>query len=378
VHINARTYFEPLDRHDGTVTQLNFSLPREHGRGFLVPSIRALYRDSSYTQHYFGVKAYEARPDRPEYAPDASLSWETRVRWGHAISEKWLLTSTIGVEFYDAEITDSPIVGRDRSWFGSVGLAYNSDIFHPRVSDAGKRQPQLEIRLGAFNDTGSAVIVRDSQNGIPGDELDLEDVLGVSENQTVLQFDAIYRFSPFHRLEVGYHELTRRGTATLDRDVRFGDTTFAQDSVIDTRLDSELLRFSYAFSLMNDEQKELGVMAGVHVANGDTEIVSQTTGDREQSDVSTPLPVIGLHGRLSLGRSSSLGARAQIFAMEFDRVEGSMIYLMLEWQRYFGDSFSAGIAYNFYRTRLESTDRDFLGRLETTHHGPLFFVSANF
>ena len=55
-----------------------------------------------------------------------------------------------------------------------------------------------------------------------------------------------------------------------------------------------------------------------------------------------------------------------------------VIYLMLEWQRAFGDSFSAGIAYNYYRTRLDSTDRDTAGRLETTHHGPLLFLSANF
>ena len=378
IHISARTYFEPLDRHDGTVTQLRFSLPREHERGYLIPSIRALYRDSSYTQHYFGVQSYEARPDRPEYTPGASLSWEARIKWGYQLSDKWLLTSTIGVESFDSEITNSPIVGRDRTWFGNVGLAYNSDIFRPRISDSGKRQPQIELRLGAFSDTGSAVIVRDTQDGIPGDELDFENVLGVSENHTVMQFDAIYRFNRYHRLEIGYHELTRRGSAVLMRDATFGETTYAEGSTVDTRFDSELLRFSYAYSLMNDEQKELGVMAGVHVASGNTEIVSRTTGDREQSNVTTPLPVVGLHGNVSLGGRSWVGARAQVFAMEFDRVEGSMIYLMLEWQRYFGDSFSAGIAYNYYRTRLESADRDVAGRLETTHHGPLLFVSANF
>lgn len=378
VHINARTYFEPLDRHDGNVSQLTFSLPREYDKGFLVPSVRAIHRNAAYTQHYFGVSALEARPGRPEYTPGSSTSTEARVRWGHAITDRWLLTSSIGVEFFDSEITNSPIVSRDKAWFGNIGLAYNSDIFRPRESDIGKRQPQLEIRLGAFSDTGSAVIIRDAQDGVPGDELDLENVLGVSEHHTVFQFDAIYRFNPFHRLEIGYHELVRKGTTTLTRDVRFGDTTFTEGSIVDTQFDSELLRFSYAFSLMNDEQKELGVMAGVHVTHGSTDIVSQTTGDREQSDVSTPLPVIGLHGSLSLGPKSTLGARAQIFAMEFDRVEGNMIYLMLEWQRAFGDSFSAGIAYNYYRTRLDSTDRDTAGRLETTHHGPLLFLSANF
>ena len=378
IHINARTYFEVLGRHDGTVSQLTFSLPREYERGFLVPSVRALHRDAAYTDHYFGVSQFESRPNRPEYSPGSSTSWDARIRWGYAISDKWLLSGAVGVEFLDSVITDSPIVGRDETWFGNIGIAYNSDIFRPRVSDTGKRQPRFEIRVGAFSDTGDAVIIRDDQGGAPGDEIDLEDVLGVSENETVFVLDVIYRFNPFHRLEVGYHELIRKGTATLDRDVRFGETTFAQDSVLNTAFRSEILRFSYAFSLMNDEQKELGVMAGVHVTNGDTEIYSQTTGDVETSDMSTPLPVVGLHGALSTGPNSALGARAQIFAMEFDRVSGHMIYLMLEWQRTFRDRFSAGVAYNFYRTDLESSDRDVSGRFQTTHHGPALFISANF
>jgi len=379
VHARFKTYFETLGRHSGTTSSFILSLPREFERGFIVPSVRAVHRSSDYTNYYFGVAPNEARPTRPEYQAGASLSTDARVRWGYALTEKWLLSGTLGIEFLDSEITDSPIVEKDKIWTANIGLAYNSDIFQPRISDlGGKRQPKLEIRMSAFSDSGDAKVIRDAVEGAPGDEIDIETVLGVTDNDTVAQFDAIYRFNDFHRLEIGYHELVRSGSTTLGRDVRFGGTVFADGTTVNTRIESELLRFSYAYSLMNDSQKELGVMAGIHVTNNIIDIESVTTGERERSKVSTPLPVVGLHGSVELGSKSSLGARVQMFAMEFDRVEGWMLYMMLEWQRRFTDSLSAGIAYNFYQTELDSTNADSPGTLKTRHQGPVLFISANF
>ena len=379
VHIRFKTYFEVLGRHGGNTSQLAFSLPKEYERGFIIPSIRAVHRSSEYTDYYFGVNANEARPTRPQYQAGASLSTRARIRWGYALTEKWLLSGSLSYEHLDAEITDSPIAGQDDIWSASIGLAYNADIFQPRFSDLdGKRQPRLEIRVAAFSDSGDTKITRDAADGSRGTEVDLEDVLGVSENNTVMQLDAIYRFNDFHRIEIGYHELYRSGTATLNNDINFGDTLFPTGTTVNTSFDTELFRLSYAYSLMNDAQKELGFMAGIHVTNVITDIESVTTGERERSDVSTPLPVVGLHGSVELGANSTLGARAQVFGLEFDRYDGHMIYLMLEWQRRLGDSFSAGLAYNFYQTKLEAKYADAPGRFQSRHHGPMFFVSANF
>ena len=172
--------------------------------------------------------------------------------------------------------------------------------------------------------------------------------------------------------------MTRTGLTTIDRDVRFGNTTFVTDTELYSSFRSELLRFSYGYSLMNDDQKELGVMAGVHINNSITDILATATGQRERSDVSTPLPVVGLFGSVELGEKSSLGAKINMFAMEYDRLEGFMLYMNLEWIRRFGDSFSAGIAYNFYHTDLESKDSDARGTIRTRHHGPAVFLSLNF
>jgi len=379
VHISFRTYTEILGRHDGLVSELDFTLPREWSRGYIVPGVGLIYQDQDYTNYYFGISAEEALPTRPEYQAGASLNAEVKVRWGYAITNKWLLSGSFGYEFLDDEISNSPIVDKDSLWSVNVGLAYNSNVFQPRLSDrTGPKQPRFEFRLGAFRDNIDSKIVHESSAGNPGSEIDLEDLLGVSAEETVLQFDTIYRIGEFHRLELGYFEMSRHGASVLQEPVTFGDESFTAAQTLESSFETEVLRFGYAYSLMNDDQKELGVMGGLHYSRFSTVIEDPETGQRAVSNNSTPLPVVGLHGAVYLGQKTTLGARIQFFRMDFDQYEGSLNYATLDLQRHFGDNFSVGLGYNYYAFKLVSRDNSSSGSLEVRHQGPVLFFSTHF
>ena len=119
-------------------------------------------------------------------------------------------------------------------------------------------------------------------------------------------------------------------------------------------------------------------MAGLHFARFETSISSAATDQIVNSNAATPLPVIGLHGSLSLGKKATLGAMVQFFRMDYDRYEGSLNYLTLDIRRQFGDIFTVGLGYNYYALNLDSRDNDVLGTLNVRHHGPALFVSAGF
>ncbi|VUX56002.1 exported protein of unknown function [uncultured Woeseiaceae bacterium] len=379
VHINLRTYTEVFNHHDGLISYLTFSLPRENERGYLVPTFDLIQLSSDYANYYFGVSPAESNPLIPAYRAGSALNTAVGLRWGYGITEKWLLYGNIGLEFLDSEITNSPIVDKDQLWSASIAVAYNSNIFQPKVRRAGRQdQPKFEIRLGAFSDSIDTTIVHDTSDGIVGSEIDLEDLLGLSDEETLLLIDIIYRIGIYHRLEVGYMAIDRDGSVTLQNDIMFGDETFSAGTIIESHSDTKILRIGYAFSLMNDSQKELGVMAGLHFSSFETSISSRSTGQMVSSNASTPLPVIGLHGSLSLGKRATLGARLQFFRLDFDRYEGSLSYVTLDIQRRFGDNFKIGIGYNYYAMNLDSRDNDIRGTLENRHQGPVLFVSAGF
>jgi outer membrane protein len=379
VHINFKTYAEILDRHDGFISQLAFSLPLRWGRSFIIPAVELIHQTSDYTNYYFGVSPMEARPTRPEYVAGSALNTELKIRWGYEITEKWLLSGSLGLEYLDSEITNSPIVGRDKLWSARLGVAYNSDIFIPQESRRqGRRQARVEVRLAAFSDSIDTKIVSNGDAGFPGSEIDLEDTLGLSDGETILMVDAIFRIGEFHRIEIGYFDLGRNGVATLQDPIMFGDELFAAGTTVNSSTETKILRLGYAYSLINDMQKELGFMAGVHYSTLRTEVFAPATGQRDATDASVPLPVIGVHGSIAVGKQAALTARLQFFRMDFDRYSGVMNYASLELQRRFGETFSVGLAYNYLAMNLDSRADDFKGAIKVRHHGPVLFVSASF
>ena len=379
VHIDLKTYADILGRHSGLVSQLSFSLPYEWSRGYVVPSIQAIQYDSDFTNYYYGVSPSESGPLRSAYQADDALNTVLKVRWGYALTDKWLLSGSIGVEFLDSEISNSPIVDQDSLWSGNIGVAYNSDIFQTRGSRrAGRKQSRVEFRIAAFNDYVDTEIVRNASDGSPGTEIDLENALGLPDEETILQLDAIFRFGDYHRLEIGYFELDRNGVATLQAAADIGDEQFAPGTVLNSNFDTRVLRIGYAYSLINDAQKELGFMAGLHYSKFSENFSAAATGQRATSNTETPLPVVGAHGSIAIGRKASLAARVQLFRMDFDRYDGLLSYLTIDLQRRFGENFGVGLAYNYYTMKLESSENDLTGSLQIRHSGPALFVSASF
>jgi outer membrane scaffolding protein for murein synthesis (MipA/OmpV family) len=379
LQIHYTYWAEVTGRHGGNTNDLTLSYPFDTRRGFVVPRIRATYESAQHTRYYFSVSEAEATPTRPAYAPGSHWNYGADLRIGYELSPKWLLTTTIGVEFLGSEARNSPIVGRDKVWFGNVGLAHNADVFNPTAFDNFKRQlPTFDIRVGAFFNNISTTIKQETANGIPGFEIELEDVLGVADTGTAIEVDALWRIGQHHRLELGYFELVRNSTTVTDESLVVGSSTYNEGSVVNSTTDYSSLRFTYTFFLMRDSQKELGVTAGLHLTDLATNISSDEFPDVQKTQSSLPLPVIGLNGAVFLGEKTTLRARVHIFRTDFDQVEGSLNYAALDVERRIGDKTWIGIGYNYYGTNLTSRDDGVTAGLEVRHHGPVAFFTVGF
>jgi outer membrane scaffolding protein for murein synthesis (MipA/OmpV family) len=366
-----------LDRHSGTTSELEISLPRQFARGHFVPSIRVSYLSDDYSRYYYGVADYEARPSRPAYEPGAAVNTWAGFTLGYELTPRWLLSTTVGIEFLDSTVSSSPIVDRDKLWSASIGLAYNADIFEPAKHD-GEQEPRFEIRVSAFFSSTDTVVIRDAANGEPGDEIDLEGVFGIADEQTVAQFDSIFRVAYYHRFELGYFELLRRSSNTLEQDISFGDKTFPAGTEIEVGSTSRILRFAYSYSLMRDEQKELGVSAGLSYTRFDTELIADTTQLSERLRAKAIVPTIGVFGSLALGDKWRLSADINAFSMQFDRYDGFTAYANASLDRKFSDNIKAGIGFSFYGTRLEAKDTDLRGMFRSRQYGPKVTLAMTF
>lgn len=378
VNLQWRTYWEMPNKHDGLTSELEFSYPINLDRGFIVPMVRLIYQDEDYTDYYFSVSERESTPTRPVYRTGSALSYMAGFSMGYEIAPKWLLKASLDLELLDSAISDSPIVDRDEVWSASVGLAYNADLFVPRDHHDPRSGYALEFRLGAFSSTISTEVQQQTGDGQSEDTTDLENLLRAGENKVFVQLDLRFRINYFHQLQVGFFELRRQSGTTLENDLDFDGQLYPEGSSIRTDTEFSLLRFSYAYSLMRDGQKELGVKAGLSYASFDIALGEADSQEQQRLKVRAPMPTIGVLGSLTLGKNWSLGADLNLFAGDFDRYTGFMGYLGLDLERKFGDVFRGGIGYNLYALRLSSKDADLGGQLDMTVHGPKAYISFNF
>ena len=381
VHFEVKRYHEIFSDYGGPTTELKVSFPREHDWGWFVPSVTLLENSADHNRYYYGVSDSEAQvnPGLEPYDPGSSLNVKARISAGYAINDRWLLSVSLNHEWLGPEISSSPIVDRKSIWSGNVGIAYNNDVFRGRdyvgESFGG---PGFEFRMGIYRNRTDSAIVQRPANGRGQEEVDVEDVLGVNQRKSIAHFEGVFRFAHFHRIEIGHFELGRESATTLLTDVRLGDEIFPAGTAIEVAADLRVTRVAYGFSLMNDAQKELGVLAGVHITNYRATVNAPESGQRAETSINTPLPVIGAYGSVALGANTDLHAGLQLFRMEFDHYSGSLNNLYLGVTHYLGDFIGAGIGYNIYLMNLDSPDEDLRGSLKLRHHGPIVFASFRF
>ena len=377
IHIEFKPYFEILDRHSGTNSELQFSYPIEWSRGHLVPIFEVIYQSDDFTRYYYGVSPAEAIAGRPVYQPGNATNIGFKLQFGYAVTDHWFLTGTIGTEKLDSEITSSPLIDRDDISSVSLGLSYNADIFNTGTYEYSKNVPKTIVRFSAINATFDTTLTQNSTAGVPGDKTDVEDFLGLSEKKTIPQIDITMRFSGYHRLEFSYLQFNRSGIEVLSEDISIGDEDFLAGTVLDSSVETEILRMAYGYSLILDNQKELGVMAGVHQTNINAEFFAPNTGQEVDTNPSPILPVLGVYGNVTLGKRTQVAAEIQIFRLEFDRYEGSLSSIRVEAQQVYG-RFGFGIGYSYYAMDLDSNHKELSGTLEFLYHGPFAFASVRF
>jgi len=379
VHLKFRYFTEVFSDYGGPTSEFQASLPREFGWGWIVPSVDLIYNSAERNRYYYGVSESELIPGISPYSPGSSTNVKLGLNVGYAISDKWLLSVSASHEWLGSEISSSPIVERDTLWSGNIGIAYNNDIFRG-ANHAGDtfHLPGFELRAGIYKNNTDSKIIRLPVDGGPAEEIELEDVLGINHKKNVLHLDAVFRFARFHRLQAGYFELGRESNTTLLTDITIGDETFLTGTEVDVDSDIQIYRLAYGFSLMNDAQKELGVLIGAHVAKVEARVVAPQTGQIAESSIDTPLPVVGAFGSVALGESTDLMASLEIFRMEFDHYEGSLNALYLGVNHSFTEKIGVGLGYNYFAMNLDSPDQKLRGSLRIRHHGPIVFGSFTF
>jgi hypothetical protein len=102
----------------------------------------------------------------------------------------------------------------------------------------------------------------DNADGTRGTDIDL-DALGIGQNAFSPSGAVAWRPGRRHELALTYLYVSRSGSKQLERDIDFGDTTFAAGLQVNTSFAAPTLSLAYRFAILAKENVQAGVQIGL-------------------------------------------------------------------------------------------------------------------
>ena len=243
----------------------------------------------------------------------------------------------------------------------------------------------FSLRLGVYDMNLSTEIRVDGRGGNFGTRLNFERDLNLDDHKDTFNAALRWRFKERHFLELEYFRLDRSGFRRLDGEIRFGDNVFPIGASIRSSFTTEVTRLSYSYRIVRNRDWGLAVGAGLHVTRlraALTEIafdnINEPIGTTEIAKVTAPLPVIGFGGARRLGTNWALLARAQVFSVEIDDIDGTITHGAMYFEHDTFDHFGFGFGYDWFVIDVKSEDEFWRGRVKVRFDGPMLFFKGSF
>jgi len=242
---------------------------------------------------------------------------------------------------------------------------------HPGLTD------RFTFQIGAYAPQADTTAFLNSSTLARGTSINFEDDLNLTDRKTVPAILGSWRFAEKWRLEGEYFSLHRSGARPLARTINWGDNTYTFGTTVSSEFDTDIFRLSVGYSFIKDNQKELGVVLGLHATDFSATLSASGTGIRT-ADGLAPLPTVGIYGAYALTPQWLLSGRLDYFSMEYNQYDGSLTNFSVGVDYRFTRNFGVGLAYRHVDYDVTSTKANFQGGMNYKFSGPMLYGVASF
>ncbi|MEJ2514067.1 MAG: hypothetical protein P8102_02425 [Gammaproteobacteria bacterium] len=217
-----------------------------------------------------------------------------------------------------------------------------------------------------------------------GDEINLDDDLNLSKDDTAFRVGGNWRFAKRHRLIADYYSLGRDASAVTEKEIILDDVVFPVGIGVRGGFDVDIVQLAYTYSIIQTDRSELGLSIGVHWPSmnfflegvGLDDIVDSDL--RAEADLEGPLPLIGADGRYRLLDWLYASGRFQVFSLEYDKYDGRFIDARVALEAWPVDWVGLGLGYNVVDLDFDVDDGRWRGELDHEYRGFRLFLIAQF
>jgi len=254
-------------------------------------------------------------------------------------------------------------------------LADEISGIHPLLSDSFT----FSAGLADFNLDGT---VRSGENG---SDIHLQDDLGYGTSETLWSLGFKWRITEKSHVSLSYFNIQQENQTTSSKTINWGDLQFDAGTAIGSNFDLSVLRAFYGYSLYKTEQAEFGIGGGFHFMDLETQLAGQASINNasksfkvQTSDVSVPLPNLGIYGAYAFTSKWYVNAYADWLAVDIDEFDGYLVGggINLQYQAF--KNAGIGLGYQYFETNYDVDTSNWTGNIDYTYSGPSAFMTINF
>jgi len=263
-------------------------------------------------------------------------------------------------------------------------------ILTPVSSQAENRIKQGEetitFGLGAFLPAFDTTLRVDNQSVGAGDSIDLENDLGLKEDETVFWVGGTWRFADRHRLGVSYFSFNRDASATALRELEIGDEIYPIGATLETEFGLTVAPVFYAYSFIKNERHELAGSFGFHwfaldfAVQGDASLNGEDANANASASADVPLPLFGVRYDYYINQRWTTSVHGEVFALDITdeafKFSGNLYNIRLSTDYWLTNNFGVGAALSWFDIDAKIDDSEWKGGIEYRYFGPQIYIRA--
>jgi hypothetical protein len=229
--------------------------------------------------------------------------------------------------------------------------------------------------------TGLRIDTRSPGPGLPGrtgTTVSGERDLGLDSRNPQGRIQIMFRLRERNRLRVDYFESNRRGDHVINRQILFGNETFAANDRVTSSLDWREFALTYTYSIFRTDRFEVGLGLAAHFVEADARGAVDAKQLRQEVSGAGVFPTIPLDLTWRISRRFAVVARGQYLRAAVNKFQGAIGEYHGDFQYRWKPNFSVGAGYTIMKYSLDLQDNNFPGSFRLNVRGPEAFFKVSF
>ena len=268
--------------------------------------------------------------------------------------------------------------------FFSISVSYSQtkDSSSSRKLVAPWWVEKFKLSAGFFVPINNTQIQVGANGVAAGTDIDFQKDLGFGASIATFMTNFQWRISRRSRVNLGYFNMRRSSTHTLQRDITFDSNTYHVNTSVNTYFNTAIYQFSYGYAIIEKPTYEVGLSIGAHTvgANAGISLNGTNVGIDKSNDFgfTAPLPDLGIWGGYAFSDRFAFNADFSYLSLTVSNISGRIISYNAVFSYKLLPQLDISLAYTGLNFKVSTTKRNVSGEFKWGYNGPSIGASFSF